>query len=258
MYPSVRFIVGYYILAGEANTDLAKAVIEIIDKQFPKAKVTLSPKEVYKKISGIAWKQKVDETGIGDVVQDFLRYLIESKHSYKKAAKTGDQALYLLMHNLSGRFNSFAKAKKTRSKFVPSSDEYELDDESSKKEYLEKLGPALDDQVAIKQFMDLLDEELIDLEAVLPEDQKALFDIIFNENVGSFSTDIKQNMGQSTSLKEKYPLLYEKNAKRWSGFVGDLRKKLLQSIEDFFQEKSLDETWDAMKRFFHDGSGLEA
>jgi hypothetical protein len=43
-------------------------------------------------------------------------------------------------------------------------------------------------------------------------------------------------MSQATALKEKYPELYEKNQKRWSGFVGDLRKKVLAGIWDFVEK----------------------
>lgn len=44
---------------------------------------------------------------------------------------------------------------------------------------------------------------------------------------------VKENMGQSTALKERRPDLFKKNEKRWSGFVGDLRKKLLAKLEDY-------------------------
>ena len=95
------------------------------------------------------------------------------------------------------------------------------------------LGQALDDKAGVKQFVDLIDEHIGDLKAFLPEDERKLFDLIFDEDVGSFGSDIKENMSQATALKDKHPDLYEKNKKRWSGFVGDLRKKLLESIWDY-------------------------
>lgn len=98
------------------------------------------------------------------------------------------------------------------------------------------LGKALDDQAGIKDFIDVIDEHIDDLRNFLPEDERKLFDLIFDDEVGSFGSDIKENMNQASALKEKHPELYEKNAKRWSGYVGDLRKKLLESIWKFIDD----------------------
>jgi hypothetical protein len=92
------------------------------------------------------------------------------------------------------------------------------------------LGKALDDKAAVREFIDLIDLHLPDLKSSLSEDTSKLFDLIFEDEIGSFGSDIKENMGQASALKEKYPELYEANKKRWSGFVGDLRKKLLKEI----------------------------
>jgi hypothetical protein len=97
----------------------------------------------------------------------------------------------------------------------------------------ESLGQALDDKAGVKQFVDLIDDHIGDLKAFLPDDQRKLFELIFDDDIGSFGSDIKENMSQATALKDKHPDLYQKNAKRWSGFVGDLRKKLLESIWDY-------------------------
>ena len=105
-----------------------------------------------------------------------------------------------------------------------------------------QLGRALDDKAAIKEFMDLLDEEVPNLQATLDTAERALFDLIFYEDVGSFGSDVKENMGQASELEEKLMetesgrAVVEKNKKRWSGFVGDLRKKLLAKITDFVEE----------------------
>src|SRR5690606_12687799 len=89
-----------------------------------------------------------------------------------------------------------------------------------------------------------------------------LFDLVFEDGEGAFGSDIKANMGQATALKDKLTAddatpemkeLYEKNQKRWSGFVGDTRKKLLESIRQFIENElpqaDIDVLWD---EFFSD------
>lgn len=108
------------------------------------------------------------------------------------------------------------------------------------------LGKALDDKAAVKEFIEVIDKHIGDLRESLPIEQQVLFDLVFEDEVGSFGSDIKENMGQATSLKEKLTgpnatpemqALYKKNEKRWSGFVGDTRKKLLNSIRDFVDQQ---------------------
>lgn len=118
---------------------------------------------------------------------------------------------------------------------------------------LGNLGQALDDKTGVLQFIQLIDEHIGDLKASLPEDQRKLFELIFDDDIGSFGSDIKENMSQATELKKKYPELYEKNAKRWSGFVGDLRKKLLASIWDYVDTHLTKQERDQLRdQFFSD------
>lgn len=104
------------------------------------------------------------------------------------------------------------------------------------------LGKALDDQASVKEFIQVLDKHIGDLKESLPFEQQQLFDLVFEDEVGSFGSDIKENMNQATALKNKLNSpnatdemknLFKKNEKRWSGFVGDTRKKLLESIRNF-------------------------
>lgn len=99
-----------------------------------------------------------------------------------------------------------------------------------------ELGKALDDQAAVKQFSEVIEDYAPELEERLSPDTRKLWQLIFEENEGGFGSDVKENMGQATALKEMFPELYEKNAKRWSGFVGDLRKKLLSEITEILPE----------------------
>lgn len=120
------------------------------------------------------------------------------------------------------------------------------------------LGKALDDKAAVREFIDLIDLHLPDLKSSLSEDTSKLFDLIFEDEVGSFGSDIKENMGQASALKEKYPDLYEANAKRWSGFVGDLRKKLLKEIFSYIDTEMSKRDYERLyEEFFADTTPRE-
>lgn len=118
------------------------------------------------------------------------------------------------------------------------------------KQNLGELGRALDDKAAIREFYDLLDMHIGDLKSSLSPDSRALFDLIFEDEIGGFGSDIKDNMGQATALKEKNPDLFEKNSKRWSGFVGDLRKKLLNEIWSYIDNEMSDKDYQRLKEVF--------
>jgi hypothetical protein len=118
------------------------------------------------------------------------------------------------------------------------------------------LGQALDDKAAIKEFVDLIDSYIPELKASLTPASRALFDLVFDENVGSFGSDIQENMGQATALKDKLmstpegQKIYEANAKRWSGFVGDTRKKLLNEIWSFIDNNMTPDDYESLRETF--------
>jgi hypothetical protein len=117
------------------------------------------------------------------------------------------------------------------------------------------LGKALDDKTAVKSFIDFIDEKIPELRTSLSDDTRKLFDLIFFDEIGSFGSDIQENMGQATALKEKHPELFQKNEKRWSGYVGDLRRKLLEEIWNFVDEGlDPDERNILREEFFEGGS----
>lgn len=118
------------------------------------------------------------------------------------------------------------------------------------------LGKALDDKAAIKEFIELIDSYIPELKASLSPASRALFELVFDENIGTFGSDIKENMGQATALKEKLlstpegAKIYEANAKRWSGFVGDTRKKLLSEIWDFIDKHMTPDDYEVLRETF--------
>jgi hypothetical protein len=123
------------------------------------------------------------------------------------------------------------------------------------------LGKALDDKAAIKEFIDLIDSYIPELKASLTPASRALFELVFDDNIGSFGSDVKENMGQASALKDKLlstesgKKIYEANAKRWAGFVGDTRKKLLNEIWSFIDKNMTPGDYEALREtFFSDTS----
>lgn len=112
------------------------------------------------------------------------------------------------------------------------------------------LSKALDDQASIHRFMEVIEDNYGDLQASLTPDSRALFDLIMEDNIGTFGADIDENMNQASALREKNPDLYKKHEKRWSGFVGDLRKKVLQEIWDFLDNNLTQTEFNEIKEFF--------
>jgi hypothetical protein len=97
--------------------------------------------------------------------------------------------------------------------------------------------------------------------------QRFLFEFIFEEGgSGVFTSSIKENMNQSTHFRDwleekargagpnarEARALLDRYSGRWSNFVGDTRKKLLRSIQEFTEvlpEHEYDQLW---SEFFSD------
>lgn len=124
------------------------------------------------------------------------------------------------------------------------------------------LSEALDDKKAIKDFYTAIREFTPELKESLPYEQKVLWELIFEKNVGTFQSDIKANMAQATALRdhiqedaddgyEDAKKILEKHGKRWSGFVGDTRKALLTSIQDYVEKYLTEEEFDLLWEEFY-------
>lgn len=126
---------------------------------------------------------------------------------------------------------------------------------------LGNLGQALDDKAGVLEFIQLIDDSLPDLKKFLNQrdpDQLKLFELVFDDDVGSFGSDVQENMKQATAMKEKWPELYQKNQKRWSGFIGDLRKKVLAGIWEFVEKHLTPGEYEALyDAFFSDTTPRE-
>lgn len=120
------------------------------------------------------------------------------------------------------------------------------------------LGKSLDDKAAIREFIGLIDEHIPDLRTSLSPDCLKLFDLIFTDEIGSFGSNIKENMGQASALKAKHPDLYQKNSTRWSGFVNGLRKQLLSEIWKYIETEMSKRDFERLyEEFFSDTTPRE-
>lgn len=237
------FRLAAFVVAGE-NAMMGRAIREHLEGLYD-GELKLTDDQIGDKAMKVQRYSQEDDKE--DVVQDLMRYLHESK--WKSAhAQTIDQAFAQLLSNLRVRSQSQGMSDlKKRKKVVPLEDLWDEEQVKALKTDPESsLGKPADERVDILNFIENLDAELPLLMEQLTPDEKALFDVIYNDDTGTFTPDIKQNMNQSASLKEKYPDIYKKNAKRWSGFVGDLRKKLLKKIYEFTEKDISEGSWDTM------------
>ncbi len=261
---SIRFVVAMMRLYAGIEAQFGKAILDILRKQYPDQEITESDAAVGNKMMAIARKQlQGNDTDSMDAIQKFLMYLttgstvadieygddgkpIGKSWDFRKDFGTWQEALRAIYSNLRTQAMSGSMSKSKRKKNERSVDDAfgTRDDGGGAKGDGEgrmptpddtMLGKALDDHAAVKEFYGVIDDYLPDLRKTLSEDELALFDLIMEDEVGSFGSDVKENMGQASALKEKYPDMFKKNEKRWSGFVGDLRKKLLTKIWDFVE-----------------------
>jgi hypothetical protein len=282
-------------LYADIESGFGRSIVNILKKQFPGQEIDVQPASIGHKLMAIARKQlQNNDADAQDAIGDLLSYLatgskyetdgegkvqrdeegkpIERKESkpwdFTKDTKTWQEALDKIYSNLRTTAMSRSFKKTDRMKKERTIDEAygSRGDGGGAPEGGEgkmptpedtSLGKALDDKAAVKEFIDLMDEHVPTLRGKLSPEQKALFDLIFEDEIGSFGSDIKENMGQASALKEKLEkgspeekAVYDKNAKRWSGFVGDTRKKLLDSIWDYIEKEMTPQEFRILKETF--------
>jgi hypothetical protein len=260
--PSIRLIMAMFRLYADINSSFGRSIVDLLKKSYPGEKIDIEPQGLGSKLMNIVKKQvQYDETRAEDVIQDFLTYLISKNWDFKKDFPDWHDAVNAIYTNLRRRAISESMGKSRKKKREKGVDEAygtrpegggtpEGGEAKMPTDPETALGKALDDKAAVKEFIDVIDEHIDDLKKSLTPDSRALFDLIFEDNVGSFGSDIKENMGQASALKEKFPDLYAKNAKRWSGFVGDLRKKLLEEIWKYIDNNMEPAAYDVLKETF--------
>lgn len=269
---SVRLILAMFQLYADIETGFGQAILNILKKNYPDQDIDASASQIGHKMMAIARRQlQGNDDAAMDSIQNYLTYIaVGSKNEtddegnivkdeegnpverttpkpfdFAKHFDTWKAALNAIYSNVkrNAMGRSMNKTKRNKKEkgiddsFGRKTEDGKAEDGESRIPTDEDtaLGKALDDKAALKEFYDVLDEHIPDLKAFLSPNAAKLFDLIFEDNIGDFGSDVKANMNQATALKEKYPELYEENQKRWSGFVGDLRKKLLKEIWDYIE-----------------------
>lgn len=287
---STRLILAMFRLYAAVEDQIGKVVIDLLKRQFPDQVIDMTPSQIGGKLLGIARRElQGNDADAQDAVSEFLTYItVGSQYEtdengriqrdeegepiprkkakpfdFTKASATWQEALKKMFSNIRTTAISRSKGKMTKQKKERDIDRaFGKRDESGESSGGEgniptddssPLGKALDDHASIREFVSLIDEHLPDLQAHLSPDARKLFDLVFEDNIGTFGSDVKENMGQATALKEKHPELYEANAKRWSGFVGDLRKKLLSEIWSYLDNEMSNRDYARLRdQFFGD------
>lgn len=248
--PSMRLMLAVFRLQANLETGFGKAIIDILSRAYPGEKIDASPSEVGRKLMWVARREtQNNETRAQDVIGDYITYLVSSDWAsrFKTDFPDWKGALSAIYTNIRRRAISESQGHMRKKKRTKSVDDAfgKKDDGGGSPEGGEgqmptpdtnELGKALDDRTSLREFYDVIDDYLPELRASLSPECLALFDLVMEDEVGGFGSDIQDNMNQATALREKHPDLYKKNEKRWSGFVGDTRKKLLNSIMDFVQD----------------------
>ena len=282
---SVRLILAMFRLYAGIEESFGHAILNILKKQYPDQDITETASSIGHKMMAVAKRQLQNNPHDAmDAIQHLLTYItvgskfevdesgerVERKTAkpwdFRKDAPTWQEALRNIFSNLrttamSGSFKKTERVKREKTidkafgKRGDGGGEPEGGEGRMPTPGDTPLGRALDDKAATKEFIDLIDEHIPDLRASLSENTRKLFDLIWDDEVGIFGPDIQANMGQASALKEKHPDLYEKNAKRWSGFVGDTRKKLLDEIWSYIEnEMSAKDYARIREEFFKDVS----
>lgn len=217
-------VAAFFVATSESQ--VGRAIREYIE-----SKAGAPPSETDAEIGRKALRMVRNRADAEDLVQDMLRYLVQSGHEWPIGSGP-EEILAMFLHSLRLKSHSLHTKVQRRKKREVAEDDVPSED----LEDFEAFDPKLDDQADIVAFMEEFGRIIPDFVNGLSEAEKALFDVIFNDGVGSFSQDVKQNMNQGSAVREKYPDLYEKNKKRWSGFVYDTRKKLFNKLQDFLFE----------------------
>lgn len=270
------------------ESDAGRYILDILRKQYPGQDITETAGSIGAKLMSIARKQlQGHDSDSQDAIQKFLQYISTgSQHEtdargvikrdaegepvmrstgkpwdFAKDFDTWDKALKAMFNNLRTTAMSGSMGKSRRKKNERSVDDAfgTRDEDGGAKGNGEgrmptpvdtELGKALDDHAAAKEFFDAIADWLPKLEKTLTPEEKIVFDSIMDDDIGSFGSDIKENMGHATFLKDKFqtqlPAVYQKHAGRWSGFVGDTKKKLQKKITDFAEEELPESVYDTL------------
>lgn len=265
---SIRLIFAVMSLTAAGITEgFGKAILDILKKQYPGQTIDADPAQVGNKIMSISRRENQynDERSM-DAIQDYLTYLISSNWNFAKDFQRWQDALNAVYTNVRKRAITKSIQTQRQKKTTKSIDDAfgKRGEDGGSPEGGEghmptsdrtPYGMPADEKAAAKKFMEIIDDNIDFLRNGLPLEQRVLFDLVYDDNIGTFSSDILSNMKQASAFEEKLKngsdeekAIYTKNENRWSGFVGDTRKKLLESIRNFAEQEmtpaEIDIIWD--------------
>lgn len=103
----IRFILAYLNIRASVESDFGRAVIDILEEQYPNDPITVSPAEIGRVMMAKARKElQNDEAAAQDAIQELLAYFISAKTDFRtskrggKGAKTWREALKNIYSNL--------------------------------------------------------------------------------------------------------------------------------------------------------------
>jgi hypothetical protein len=268
----IKFIYAIFRLIADIETNFGRAVLNILKKQFPGQNIDIGPTTLGHRLMYVAKKQvQGNEQDAMDVIQNLLTYFIQSDWDFTKGTE-GEPitdwkvALDNIFTNLRRRAITYSMSKKIlRQHEMPLEEEFgkrpeegghpaggeaRIPDVPETALTESPIAKELDNRVAIKEFMDLIQEHLPDMRAYFSDETRELFNVIFEDAVGSFRDDIKENMNQASALKERAPDLYEQNKNRWSSYVNKLRTQLLDEIMRYIEDEMSYKDFLRLKEYF--------
>jgi len=226
-------------LYADIEANFGKAILDILKQQYPDQDINEDPARIGHKMMAIARRQlQGSDQDAMDAIQNLLTYLTTGPQwerdesgkivkdeegekvptqepkpwDFAKDSNTWQEALNKIYSNLrttamGGSMGKMRRKKKERTieeafgRRPEGGGAPEGGEERMPTEDETLLGKALDDKAAVKEFIDLIDEHKDDMRASFSDDTQKLFDLIFEDEIGDFGSDIKANMGQATALK---------------------------------------------------------
>lgn len=288
-------------IVADIETGFGKAIVDILKRNYPDQDVNISPSSLGHKLMMIARKQNQNnDQNAMDAIADTIEYFsVGSKYEtdaegkpvkdeegkrvlrtkarpwdFAKDFDTWQKALSAIYSNIKrhSMSNSVYRTKKEQHERsvddafgtrgdgggAPEGGESRIPSDQDA-----WIGKALDEKIATKQFLEVFEDYIPEFIASLPFEQKELFNLVYEDDVGNLIAGTDENMNQASAFKEKLEKLVDadrpldpetgeidedapvdsdayrilkKNEKRWSGFVGDTRKKLKEALTDFVMD----------------------
>jgi len=268
----IRFIYSVFRIIADIESNFGRAILDILKKQFPGQNIDISPSKLGFQLMFVAKKQvQGNEQDAMDTIQNFLTYLVQSKWDFTKDSEGNPiEDWHIALDNIFTNLRRKAisrsiSKKKLRQHETPLEEEFgrrpeeggppeggeaRIPDVPGRSLAESPIAKELDNRAAIKEFMDVIQDHLDDMRSYFSSETKELFDVIFEDEVGTFGDDIKENMNQASALRNRSPDLYEQHQQQWSSYVNKLRVSLLKEIMDYIEDEMSYKDFMRLKEFF--------